>query len=109
MPRFLTVVLLLTIFFLVGLVFGMNQELTYSPTQTHELEGGGLGVQSVTNDKERNPNSEYITTDSEHPDTEESSMALTLTQKTASLLEKGIKGFSEVVVGILHQIALLFF
>jgi|SRR5690625_478367 len=111
MPRFFTVILLLAVFFLTGMVFGMNQENINNLTPSHKAENklNDQPNNSIQNEKTSPTNSEYATDYNDELDSQKPTKALTLTQKTASLLEKGIKGISEIIVGILHQIALLFF
>jgi len=112
MLRFFTAILMLTIFFLVGMVFGMSQETGDRSTSKDHSEA--VQDYQLTNQEENEINSSDIESEPKQDDVGEldsqnATMSLTLTQKTASFLEKGIKGFSEVIVGILHQIALLFF
>ncbi|MBU5466448.1 hypothetical protein KQI49_06335 [Virgibacillus sp. MSJ-26] len=112
MLRFFTSILMLTIFFLVGMVLGMSQETEDRSTSNDHSEA--LQDYQLTNQKEYEINSTDIESEPKlddvgELDSQNATMSLTLTQKTASFLERGIKGFSEVIVGILHQIALLFF
>lgn len=112
MLRFFTAILMLTIFFLVGMVFGMSQETGDRLTSQDNPEA--VQDNQLTNQEEGDINSTDIESEPKLDDVGElesqnTPMSLTLTQKTASFLEKGIKGFSEVIVGILHQIALMFF
>lgn len=104
MSRLITSSLILIIIFLMGMVFGMNQESMSSETQSPLSE--------ATHFEEEEEEEVIIVNESpeqEEEDMEENASALSMTQKTASVLEMGVKGFYEMVVDVLYQIAQLFF
>lgn len=87
------------------MVFGMNQESMSSETQSPLSE--------ETHFEEEKEEEVIIVNESpeqeEEEDMAENASALSMTQKTASVLEMGVKGFYEMVVDVLYQIAQLFF
>lgn len=110
MTRFFMIILLLTVFFLSGMLFGINQESSDSLTQSQKVESAlddRIHVNDENNKKETKD--EKYFKNEKKPEDASQPTALTITQKAASLLEIGIKGFYEIIVGILYQIALLFF
>lgn len=103
MVRFFIHLLLFVIVFLSGMLFGIDRE--------HAQFNIPTNFESINPEKiEEEPHA------TSHPDdiiiVEESADMDTpvhATQKTASFLEAGVKGFYEVVVDILYQISTLFF
>src|SRR5690625_5671774 len=80
------------------MVFGKNQENinNLTPSQKAENKLNDQPNNSIQNEKTSPTNSEYATDYNDELDSQKPTKALTLTQKTASLLEKGIKGISEI-------------
>src|SRR5699024_6643951 len=108
MSRFISIMLLLTVFFLIGMVFGMNQSTTtkQKPNNIDEqIQENISPAEDVYSDEKEVKEMNQV----ENTDVMEPSAALSVTQKTASIIETGVKGFYEIVVGILYQIAQLFF
>ncbi|HEX6593109.1 MAG TPA: hypothetical protein VF095_00780 [Bacillota bacterium] len=99
MGRTVIVLLLLVVFFLTGMLFGMNQTDSVQIDDSHVLVDDQLleeefgHVYDVSYESD-----EYDVDDPIH-----------FTHKTASVLEAGVKGFYEIIVGILYKISQLFF
>ncbi|MFC4558870.1 hypothetical protein ACFO3D_11700 [Virgibacillus kekensis] len=105
--RFLVVLLLLAVFFLTGLVVGMDKFNDYQDDEPVDVavqqdvetvnktdkEAEMLAVESTTSEDIRTTNS---------PENH-------MTQKTASFLEGAVKGFYDLVVGIIYQFTKAFF
>lgn len=104
MVRTIIMLLLLAVFFLSGTLYGMNQDTRGSNESEIEEE-----VVVVSPNPEQIVEKEIVPT----PIVEEDLMTMNnqvhLTQKTASLLETSVQGFYEVVVGVLYQVAEIFF
>ncbi|MFC4022739.1 hypothetical protein ACFOUV_02770 [Oceanobacillus longus] len=99
MMRLFVVLLLLAVFFLSGTVFGMNQD---SPSVLEMNEETNIQEDPVpVAEKE-------IVSVSSQPGLNETS-SIQNTQKTASVLEAGVKGFFEILMALMYQIAQLFF
>lgn len=107
MVRTLIVLLLLAVFFLSGTLYGMNQNAKGASEPTHDTEEVVSQPQSTPQPKIVDREVEVV------PVVEEDVMLMDqevhLTQKTASVLETSVQGFYEIVVGILYQVAELFF
>src|SRR5699024_12346428 len=104
MSRFISIILLLSVFFLIGMVFGMNQDTTTKQAPNNfdeQIQENISPAEDVYYDEEEIKEMNQI----ENMDVMETSAALSVTQKTASIIETGVKGFYEIVVGILYQIA----
>ncbi|WP_067727363.1 hypothetical protein [Oceanobacillus damuensis] len=98
--RLLVVLLFMAVFFLSGIVYGMNKEQDL-PTVTDFTEERGT-------EEEQNVIVETVSTPVSQPDITEAS-SVQYTQKTASILEAGVKGFFEVLMEFMYQIAKIFF
>ncbi|MGJ9457021.1 hypothetical protein [Oceanobacillus sp. CF4.6] len=97
--RLFVILLLLAVFFLSGTVFGMNQD---SPPVMEVNEEIKIQENPV-------PVAEKLTVPvSSQPGLNETS-SIQNTQKTASVLEAGVKGFFEILMTLMYQIAQLFF
>lgn len=108
MSRFFNVILLIAVFFLIGMLFGINKD------NTEQQIASSMFQEDLPEEKRFSENSDEIQDISEmsevnDEDIMETSVPLTITQKTASVIEMGVKGFYEIVVGILYQVAQLFF
>ena len=95
MLRSFAFLLLLLVIFLTGMLIGIDREKT-----TH-----GEGVQTIVESYEFDTASANKGTDDEQVTLDNPEH---FTQKTASFLEAGVKGFYEIVVEVLYQISLLF-
>lgn len=109
MVRSFIVLLMLTVVFLAGMVLGVDRgQSAINPDvdveQEVEVPEPSENKQMI--EKERIVQAEEASNE-EIVDAEEEPMHLT--QKTASLLETGVKGFYEMVVQMLYQISQLFF
>jgi len=106
MLRSFIVFLMLIVVFLGGMLVGIDRgQIVVNHDDKQEVDiSAEQNENKQTEDKKRivkvEENDEYLT-DSDEP--------MHLTQKTASLLEAGVKGFYEVVVQILYQISQLFY
>jgi|SRR5699024_5209357 len=110
MSRFFSIVLLITVFFLIGMVFGMNKDMVTKQTPNNSDEEIQEKIISPSEDDVYYNEGEIEEMNQiENTDIMETSAALSVTQKTASIIEAGVKGFYELIVGILYQIAKLFF
>lgn len=95
MMRMFTILLLLIIVFLTGMIIGIDRE----QQSMGILDGSMIEFEEVKED-------EIVLTEHLEEDTDS---PLHVTQKTAIFLEKGVKGFYEVVVEVLYQFSTLFF
>ncbi|HLR41027.1 MAG TPA: hypothetical protein VK091_05080 [Virgibacillus sp.] len=106
MLRSFIVFLMLIVVFLGGMLVGIDRgQIAVNHDDKQEVEISAEQNENMQKkDSERivevEKNDEYLT-DSDEP--------MHLTQKTASLLEAGVKGFYEVVVQMLYQISQLFY
>lgn len=98
--RLFVILLLLAVFFLSGTVFGMNQESSRVVEVTEEVE--------VMEEPVTPPVPETESIPVRQPAVDETSSNYGA-QKTASVLEAGVKGFFELLMQIMYQIAQLFF
>src|SRR5699024_2809808 len=108
MSRFISIILLLSVFCLIGMVFGMNQDMTTKQAPNNfdkQIQEHISTAEDVYYDEEEIKEMNQI--DNMH--VMDTSASLSVTQKTASIIDIGVKGFYEIVVGILYQIAQLFF
>ncbi|WP_087971727.1 hypothetical protein [Oceanobacillus rekensis] len=96
--RLFVVLLLMAVFFLSGTVFGMNQESSPVVEVTEEI--------AVEEETVPVPETEH--TPVSQPAVDETS-SIHGAQKTASVLEAGVKGFFELLMQVMYQIAQLFF
>ncbi|GAB4073391.1 hypothetical protein GCM10028778_09120 [Barrientosiimonas marina] len=94
--RTLIVMLSLAVFFLIGLVIGMDRENQANQTDSDKTVEQAEEKQVIV---EELPEEEPEMSDS--PDH--------LTQKTAQFLESGVKGFYEIVVGMTYDLVQVFF
>ncbi|PAV29010.1 hypothetical protein CIL05_13600 [Virgibacillus profundi] len=113
MVRSFIVLLLFALFFLTGMLYGMDKENNTATDDSVET------IESVDSVKNEEKQIEIVEVDGEPVQAEEvivnsnkpelDDQPIHITEKTASFLEAGVKGFYEVVVQILHQISQLFF
>lgn len=112
MVRSTVFLLLFIIVFLTGIVYGSNQDTKDYTNQPEE------NVEDVYDDENGNDaeeidaltiNEELIEANDGYIESAIPHQSLTLTQKTASFLEVGVKGFYNVVVDVLYQFSKLFF
>ncbi|SHF67708.1 hypothetical protein [Ornithinibacillus halophilus] len=116
--RFIVVVLLLAVFFLGGTVFGMNQkeEVSVSPKTEEQVAAVEIPEQS-SEEKSPEESSVEVDTSADADDnvSEDNIQPVELegpagvTQKAASVLEAAVKGFYNLIVGILYELSQLFF
>ncbi|MEN2465033.1 hypothetical protein [Ornithinibacillus sp. FSL M8-0202] len=110
MFKFISVVLLLVICFLVGAIVGVDhtgKQVPATDTRTgSEVVEASSQIQQTTNDKSENPEIVNQTTITEELSVSNPDQ---LSQKTASFLEVVVQGFYDLVVEILYQISQLFF
>ncbi|MBC5638785.1 hypothetical protein H8S33_18605 [Ornithinibacillus sp. BX22] len=110
MFKFISVVLLLVICFLVGAIVGVDHTGKHVPatdtSTASEIVEASSQVQQTTNDKPENPEIVNQTTITEELSVSNPDQ---LSQKTASFLEVVVQGFYDMVVEILYQISQLFF
>ncbi|MFA1820466.1 hypothetical protein ACDX78_09830 [Virgibacillus oceani] len=103
MIRSFIVLLLLAVFFLSGMLYGMDQGNSAAPNSVMEnhLEENESEESSFFNDeKQANTASDEMVEVAEQNN---------FTQQTASFLEAGVKGVYDVIVHILYQFAQIFF
>lgn len=101
MARSFIVILLLAVFFLTGMLYGMDNNdiaIKEESGQSEELD------QTVGLEEEQ-----VETVETSSIDVMERAEPVHFVQKAASFLEAGVKGFYEVVVQILYQVSQLFF
>ncbi|MBP1968719.1 hypothetical protein J2Z83_000813 [Virgibacillus natechei] len=107
MGRSFIVILLLAVFFLTGMMYGMDRGNIASTD--------GLVDQTESNEPERNQGEIVEMEPIEEKELEPSTEGINIeepnhfTQRAASFLEAGVKGFYEVVVQVLYQVSQLFF
>ncbi|MEC5422200.1 hypothetical protein QGM71_01665 [Virgibacillus sp. C22-A2] len=100
MVRSFVVLLLLAVFFLTGVLYGMDRgEISLHDEATKEVE-------LVESQELASTQMVLVEQELDNHNMEE---AEHFTQKTASFLEAGVKGFYEVIVQILYQVSQLFF
>jgi hypothetical protein len=102
MIRSFIVLLLLAVFFLSGMLYGIDQGNIAAPAPVMEDQ------------QKENESEEIVFFNYEKPEAANSEMLESVeennfTQQTASFLEAGVKGVYDVIVHILYQIAQLFF
>ncbi|MBY7143333.1 hypothetical protein KFZ56_09730 [Virgibacillus sp. NKC19-3] len=95
MTRSFIVILLLAVFFLTGMLYGMDNKNTAVNDESD---------QTVVIEEE-----EVETVEPSSTDVMDRQEPVHFIQKAASFLEVGVKGFYEVVVQLLYQISQLFF
>lgn len=116
MVRTVITLLLLAVFFLSGTLYGMNQngnETSVASNESvidgNEIEEKLIEEKIITEKDVETVNQEDVT----HTTVDEDLMMMEnefhLTQKTASFLETSVQGFYEVVVGIMYNVADIFF
>ncbi|WP_339228180.1 hypothetical protein NSQ77_00195 [Oceanobacillus sp. FSL K6-2867] len=102
--RFVFVLLLLAVFFLSGIVYGMNKETT------HVVEDDDTVAEVIEDTEEQETAGETVTVPVSQPMADAGTdTAVEYTQKTASILGAGVKGFFELLMQVLYQTAQLFF
>lgn len=106
MVRSFIVLLLLAVFFLAGTLYGMDRE----SVDAMDEKIGSIEVPS-NNPESNNYNNERIVNKEKAEGINEMEMKEPnhFTEKAASFLEAGVKGFYEVIVQILYQVSQLFF
>lgn len=103
MTRFFVFLLLFAVVFLSGMVMGIDRE-----NAQMEIEK----IINLFESKETPQVEEEMILEEEIVSTEQSidmDGPVHLTQKTASFLEAGVKGFYEIIVEVLYQISTIFF
>ncbi|WP_249871046.1 hypothetical protein [Oceanobacillus saliphilus] len=98
--RFIVVLLMMAVFFLSGVVYGVNKEqgiqyVTEAPEEIRVEEENVARIETISQ-----PVSQPHITEA---------TPVQYTQKTASILEAGVKGFFEFLMEMMYQIAQLFF
>ncbi|MGM8213507.1 hypothetical protein ACLIBH_12090 [Virgibacillus sp. W0430] len=99
MARVFIILLLLAVFFLSGMAFGIdkNNDDTYGPVDFDDVVEE-VEVQEVEEPKQSNPKKAALLTEEDH-----------LVQKIAGFLDKIVRAFYELVVHVLYRFAELFF
>ncbi|MBP2078140.1 hypothetical protein [Oceanobacillus polygoni] len=100
--RFIVILLLLAVFFLSGIVYGMNQE------EPQAIDNDTAVVDVIEDTEEQESSVETVTIPVSQPMADADAPAQ-YTQKTASILGAGVKGFFELLMQVLYQTAQLFF
>ncbi|GAB3050716.1 hypothetical protein [Virgibacillus ainsalahensis] len=102
MIRSFIVILLLAVFFLTGMVYGIERD---------DLAGKDETIEEIEEKEQMVEETEQIETVDQAVSQEALEMEgkVHFTQKAASLLETVVKGFYEMVVQMLYQISQLFF
>lgn len=109
MSRFFIFILLLTVCFLTGMLFGISQDPVSSQNEFQPAEENKQAYEDTVMNANHKAEVNNENLSVEEIDIMETSASLTVTQKAASLLEAGVKGFYEIVVGVLYQVAQLFY
>ncbi|SFD55731.1 hypothetical protein SAMN05216238_102197 [Lentibacillus persicus] len=100
--RTLVVLLSLIVFFLTGLITGMDRTQQENDRDTYTAE-------EVSDTETIEEETVVIEQEAPTNNTEEPAGALHLTQKAAGLLESAVTGFFELVVNMAYQLAEVFF
>jgi|SRR5690625_4805454 len=101
MIRSFIVLLLLAVFFLSGMLYGIDRESSTEPSSvTEDQLETGLEESSFSSHENKNlvANSEILESSEQN-----------FTQQIASFLEAGVKGIYDVIVHMLYQVAQIFF
>ncbi|WP_163970053.1 hypothetical protein [Oceanobacillus halotolerans] len=109
MVRSFIVILLLAVFFLSGMVFGMGQENQYAEENQEEIIPPYEQESQAISDEQQlveQPTKEDVTNTVGAIEVEEPTH---FTQKMATFLETAVKGFYEAIVQIMYQVSQLFF
>lgn len=105
MLRSIVVLLLLAVFFLTGMLYGLHKDeaIILEEPKAEQLDESkeDLPVSGNEKGKEDSPDISSTSLQMEEP--------TNLTQKTASIMEAGVKGFYEAIVQIMYQISQVFF
>ncbi|WP_373892860.1 hypothetical protein ACUL41_08695 [Virgibacillus natechei] len=101
MARAFIVILLLAVFFLTGMLYGMDNNNVAINDKSGQSEEPDQAVVIEEEEVETVETSSIDLMDRQEP--------VHFIQKAASFLETGVKGFYEAVVQILYQVSQLFF
>jgi len=107
MMRIATTILLLAVFFLAGMVYGLERDTTADENQnikvieTEKIEERAEKVEQTEEDLTVYP--------SVHDQLDELDKPVYFTEKLASMLEIGVKGFYEGIVKLLYAFSEQFF
>ncbi|WP_042223407.1 hypothetical protein [Oceanobacillus manasiensis] len=106
MLRSIIVVLLLAVFFLTGMLYGLHKDeaSTLLEPKAEQLDEPEAEVTATSDEDE-----EEIEETKKPASTIQMAEPSNLTQKTASVLEAGVKGFYEAIVQIMYHISQIFF
>lgn len=111
MFKFISVLLLLVVCFLIGTIVGIDQHEQVLLPDSSNLEEQ-LGVVEVPSENSQKVNQQVQTNEVVNQEAIAQELATNndhLSQKTASFLEVIVKGFYDMIVQILYQISQLFF
>ncbi|RHW33135.1 hypothetical protein [Oceanobacillus profundus] len=102
--RFILILLLLAVFFLSGIVYGMNKEAPQTAEENDAV------VEVIEDTEEQASTAETVTIPVSQPMADAGKdTAVQYTQNAASILGAGVKGFFELLMQVLYQTAQLFF
>ncbi len=107
MIRSVVILLLLAVFFLSGTLYGMNS--TNNNLQANNNSNKVEQLETTASLEKHMEKVEVETPQTVKEDVMDMENNIQLTQNTASFLETSVQGFFELVVGILYQIAEIFF
>ncbi|WP_337020419.1 hypothetical protein [Oceanobacillus massiliensis] len=100
--RLIVILLLMAVFFLSGIVYGTNQETKQT------VEDSEASITEAEPEESLELDEETIAKSAVQPELDGDSSVI-LTQKTASALEAGVKGFFEIIMQVMYQTAQIFF
>ncbi|RKQ37839.1 hypothetical protein [Oceanobacillus halophilus] len=104
MGRTFIILLLLAVFFLSGTLYGMNQS-----SEVEEIDFAKENKVVNVDESSVPEDSEVIISQTATDDVMNMEENIHLTNNAASFLETSVQGFFEIVVGVLYQIAEIFF
>lgn len=103
MFRLITILLMLAICFLGGMLYGVDHKKSTQPEVPHHSIDIQPEIKSPSNTDSAKVQQTAV---EQQPSPAREQL---LTEKTASILEAGMKGFFEIIVQLMYQFAKLFF